>query len=133
MAWDFSAESFGREEQHMERRWDDGVQNVEDFPEDAARWTGEAVGKVESVPDRVEYGFDRAEDHVEYDVDRVEDKVENGWDNTVDAVEDAPENLAEWVGEGVGKVERMGDDVENFGDRMEGSYDQGRDEERYEY
>lgn len=117
----------------MERRWDDGVQDVEDLPEDAARWTGEAVGAVESVPDRVEYGVDRAEDRVEYGVDRVEDKVEDGWDNTVDAVEDAPENLAEWVGEGVGKVERFGDDVENFGEEMEGSYDQGRNEERYDY
>lgn len=117
----------------MEQRFDDGVQNVEDLPEDAARWTGEAVGAVESVPGRVEYGVDRAEDHVEYDVDRVENKVEDGWDNTVDAVEDAPENLAEWVGESVGKVEHVGDEVENFGDEVEGSYDQGRNEERYDY
>lgn len=116
----------------MERRFDDGVQDVEDFPEDAARWTGEAVGEIESVPDRVEDGFDRAEDNVEYGVDRAEDKVEDGWDNTVEAVEDAPENLAEWVGEGVGNVEQFGDEVENFGEGLEGSYDQGRDEERYD-
>ncbi|CAN8103082.1 unnamed protein product [Discula destructiva] len=100
-----AAEDFGREEQHMEQRFDNGVQDVEEFPED----------------------------HVEYDVDRAEDKVEDGWDNTVDAVEDAPENLAEWVGEGVGRVEHAGDEVENFGDEIEGSYDQGRNEERYDY
>lgn len=117
----------------MEQRWDDGVQNVEDFPEDAARWTGEAVGAVESVPDRVEYGVDRAEDRLEYGADRMEDKVEDGWDNTVEAVEDAPENFAEMVGEGVGKVERFGDEVEDFGDNMEESYDQGRNEQRYDY
>lgn len=127
------AEDFGREEEHMERRWDDGVQDVEEFPEDAARWTGEAVGAVESVPDRVEYDVDRAEDRVEQGWDNTEDRVEQGWDNTVDAVEDAPENLAEWVGEEVGEVERVGDEVENFGDGIEASYDQGRDEERYDY
>lgn len=127
------AEALGREEQHMERRWDDGVQDVEDFPEDAARWTGETVGAVESVPDRVEQGWDNAEDRVEQGWDNTEDRVEQGWDNTVEAVEDAPENMAEWVGEGVGKVERVGDEVENFGDEMESSYDQGRDEARYDY
>ncbi|KAF3767470.1 hypothetical protein M406DRAFT_350577 [Cryphonectria parasitica EP155] len=116
-----AAEDFGRAEEHVERKWDDGVQDVEDLPEDAARWTGEAVGAVESVPDRVEDDFDRAED-----------KVERGWDNTVDAVEDAPEDVAGWVGEGVGKVERFGDEVGDFGDSMEASYDQGRDEERYD-
>lgn len=127
----------------MERKWDDGVQRAEDIPEDAARWTGEAVGAVESVPDRVEGGFDRAEDRVEGGFDRAEDRieggfdragdrVEHGWDETKDAVENAPENAAGWVGEEVGKAERFGDSVENFGDRMESSYDQGRDEERYD-
>lgn len=136
------AEDIGRAEQHLERKWDDGVQNVEDFPEDAARWTGEAVGAVESVPDRVEdgwdrtedrveAGWDRTEDRVEAGWDRTEDRVEDGWDNTVEAVEDAPSNVAEWVGEGVGKVEHFGDEVEDYGDRLEQSYDQGRDEERY--
>lgn len=117
----------------MERHWDNGVQSVEDLPQDAARWTGEAVGTVESVPDRVEYDFDRAEDRVEDGFEDAGRKVEDGWDNTVDAVEDAPENMAEAVGEGVGKVERFGDSIENFGDSMEASYDQGRDEERYDY
>lgn len=116
----------------MERKWDDGVQRAEDIPEDAARWTGDAVGAVESVPDRVEGGFDRAEDRVEGGFDRAGDRVERGWDETKDAVENAPENAAGWVGEEVGKVERFGDSVENFGDRMESSYDQGRDEERYD-
>ncbi|PSS02254.1 hypothetical protein BD289DRAFT_422266 [Coniella lustricola] len=123
------SEGFGRQENRVERTWDNGVQDVEglpedaarwggeavgaaeDLPEDAARWTGEAVGAIESVPDRLEGDFDRAEDRVEYDVDRVED---------------APEEAAEWMGDEVGKVERFGDGVEE-------SYDQGRDEERYDY
>lgn len=117
----------------MDRRWDNGVQDVENLPEDAARWTGEAVGNVEAVPDRIEYGVDRAEDHVEDGFEDAGRTVEHGWDETVDAVEDAPENIAEDIGEGVGKVESWGDDVERFGDNMEASYDQGRDEERYEY
>lgn len=117
----------------MERHWDNGVQHVEDFPEDAAHWTGEAVGSVEAVTDKIEHGFDRAEENVEEGFENAGHKVEHGWDETVDAVEHAPENLAEGIGEGVGKVEHFGDSVEDFGDRMEASYDQGRDEERYDY
>ncbi|KAL1880091.1 hypothetical protein Daus18300_001454 [Diaporthe australafricana] len=149
-----AAESWNREEDRMERRFDDGVQDVEEFPEDAARWTGEAVGEVEAVPDRVEEGWDRTEENVEEGWDRagenieegwdrteenVEegwdragDKVEHGWDETVDAVEDAPENIAEGIGEGVGNVERFGDSVEDYGENLEESYDQGRDEARYD-
>ncbi|KAK2605632.1 hypothetical protein N8I77_008457 [Diaporthe amygdali] len=138
-----AAESWNREEDRMERRFDHGVQDVEEFPEDAARWTGEAVGEVEAVPDRVEEGWDRAEENVEEGWDRTEEnveqgwdraegKVEHGWDETVDAVENAPENIAEDFGEGVGKVERFGDSVEDYGERLEDSYDQGRDEARYD-
>ncbi|KKK15698.1 hypothetical protein ARAM_007464 [Aspergillus rambellii] len=79
-------------------RFEDGV---EDIPEDAARWTGEAVGGVE------------------YGVDRVENKVEHA----VDDVEDFPENAAEWVGDKVGDVERFGDNVDN-------AYDYGVEEGR---
>lgn len=117
----------------MERHWDNGVQNVEDFPEDAAHWTGEAVGSMEHGADRVEHGFEHAGDNVEQGFEHAGDNIEQGWDNTVDAIENAPENMAEAVGEGVGRVERFGDSVEDFGDRMESSYDQGRDEERYDY
>ncbi|KAL1849816.1 hypothetical protein Plec18170_007337 [Paecilomyces lecythidis] len=88
--------------------------NVADFPEDAARWTGEKVGEVEQVPDDIEDGYDRAK----Y-------RVEDGFDNAVDDVEDAPEEAAGWVGEKVG-------DVERFGDNMDNAYDQGEQEGRYE-
>ncbi|KAI3401779.1 hypothetical protein diail_8157 [Diaporthe ilicicola] len=64
--------------------------------------------------------------------DRARDKVEHGWDETVDAVEDGPENIAEGIGSDVGKVERYGDHVEDYGDGLEESYDQGRDEARYD-
>lgn len=138
-----AAESWNREEDRMERRFDDGVENVEEFPEDAARWTGEAVGEVEAVPDRVEEGWDRAEENVEEGWERTEENVqegwdrageniEEGWDDTVEAVENAPENIAEGIGEGVGEVERFGDSVEDYGETLEQSYEDGRDEARYD-
>jgi hypothetical protein len=149
-----SAESWNREEDRMERRFDDGVEHVEEFPEDAARWTGEAVGEVEAVPDRVEEvwdraeenveegwdragenieeGWERTEENVEEGWDRAGENIEDGWDETVDAVENAPENIAEGIGEGVGEVERFGDSVEDYGETLEESYEEGRDEARYD-
>lgn len=109
----------------MERHWDDGVHRAESFPEDAARWTGETVGSAE-------HGFDRAEEGVEHGFEHAGESVEHGWHSTVDAVEHAPENMAEGIGEGVGRVEHFGDSVENFGERLEESYEHGRDEERYD-
>lgn len=126
------AAAWDRGEDNIERRFDNGVQDFENLPQDAARWTGEAVGDVEAVPDRIEHGVDRAEDHIEDGFEDAGRTVEHGWDETVDAVEDAPENLAETVGEGVGKVEGFGDSIENFGDELETSYDQGRDDARYD-
>ena len=61
------------------------------------------MGEVEQIPENVEQGFDR-----------FGDGIERKWDNAVDDVEDAPENVAGWVGEKVGDVERFGDDVENL-------------------
>ncbi|KAL0254893.1 hypothetical protein SLS55_009417 [Diplodia seriata] len=149
----------------LEQKAEHAEGDVEELPEDAARWTGEAVGHVENIPNDVEQGWDRAENnveqgfdniennveqgwdnaenHVEQGWDNAEDKVEQGWDNaennveqgwdhTVEAVEDAPENAAEWVGEGVGNVERFGDEVKDYGDGLEASYDEGRDEARYD-
>jgi hypothetical protein len=86
-----------------------GVQDVEDFPEDAARWTGKKVGEVEDIPQ----------------------DIENKWDDTVQDVEDIPEDAAGWAGRRVGDVERYGDDVDRFGDNLDNSYDQGRDDARY--
>ncbi|KAL4942886.1 hypothetical protein BDV06DRAFT_191078 [Aspergillus oleicola] len=83
-------------------------QGVEDLPEDAARWTGEAVGEVEQVPERIEDGFDAMGNKIE---------------DAVDDVEDFPEDVAEWTGEKVGEVEQFGDDMEN-------AYDEGVDEGR---
>nr|POF27642.1 hypothetical protein CFP56_71451 [Quercus suber] len=92
-------------------------QNVEDFPEDAAEWTGRKVGEVEDIPQDVEQGFDR-----------FGNRVEQGWDNTVNDVEDAPENIAEWVGEKVGGVERFGDNLDNAYDEGKA---EGRDDDRW--
>ncbi|KIW88473.1 uncharacterized protein Z519_11042 [Cladophialophora bantiana CBS 173.52] len=87
----------------VENDFRDGVQDVENFPDNAARWTGEKVQEVEDIPQ---------------DIDRK-------WDNAVQDVEDVPEDVAGWAGRKVGDVERFGDDVDN-------AYDQGRDDARYD-
>ncbi|KAL6709857.1 hypothetical protein ACN47E_000642 [Coniothyrium glycines] len=95
--------------------------DVSNFPENAANWTGEQVGRVENFDDRVEQRYD----------------------NAVNDVEDFPENAARWTGEKVQAVEDIPQDIENkwdngvddveaFGDRMDNAYDDGRDEQRYD-
>ncbi|KAI4924258.1 uncharacterized protein J4E92_007339 [Alternaria infectoria] len=95
--------------------------DVSNFPENAAGWTGEQVGRAENFGD----------------------DVEQKWDNGVQDVEDFPENAAEWTGEKVQAVEDIPEDIENkwdnmtegveqFGDNMENAYDEGRDEQRYD-
>ncbi|EXJ66698.1 uncharacterized protein A1O5_10369 [Cladophialophora psammophila CBS 110553] len=102
------------EGEKVEDKWDDakddieddfrdGAQDVENFPDNAARWTGEKVQEVEDIPQ---------------DIDRK-------WDNAVQDVEDVPEDVAGWAGRKVG-------DVEGFGDNVDNAYDQGRDDARYD-
>jgi hypothetical protein len=104
---------------YAERKFDDGVNDVENFPDNAARWTGEQVGRVEDIPQDIEQGYDRAKWG-----------AENTFDNAVQDVADAPEDIANWAGRKVGDVERFGDDVENYGDNLDNAYDQGRNEGR---
>ncbi|OAL02928.1 hypothetical protein IQ06DRAFT_245717 [Phaeosphaeriaceae sp. SRC1lsM3a] len=110
-----------RDKYRMENRVDEFGNDISNFPENAAGWTGEQVGRVEN------YG----------------DRVENRFDNAVDDVEDFPENAARWTGEKVQEVEDIPqdienkwdnavDDVEGFGGRMDQAYDDGRDEQRYD-
>lgn len=75
---------------------------MEDFPDDAARWTGKKVGEIEDIPE----------------------DIENKWDNAVEDVEDVPDDVAGWVGRRVGGAER-------FGDNIADSYHEGRDDARY--
>ena len=98
----------------MEEKLDDGVQDVENFPDNAANWTGRKVGELEDVPHDLENDYDRAKWG-----------VENKFDNAVQDVEDVPqdigqgvEGVADWIGRKVG-------DVERFGDGVEGSFDAG--------
>ncbi|KAH7397448.1 hypothetical protein BKA66DRAFT_438006 [Pyrenochaeta sp. MPI-SDFR-AT-0127] len=113
------------EGEEMKEGWDRDKYRLENdvsnFPENAAGWTGEQVGRAEGFGDR----------------------VENRWDNAVDDVEDFPENAANWTGQKVQEVEDIPQDVENrwdnavdnvedFGDRMDNAYDDGRDERRYD-
>jgi hypothetical protein len=51
--------------------------------------------------------------------------VEDKFDNAIQDVEDVPDDIAGWTGRKVGEVERFDDGVED-------SYDDGRDEERYD-
>lgn len=65
------------EDKYRVDEWGNRVENnVEEFPENAAQWTGEKVGEVEGIPQDVEQGFDR-----------FGNRVERGWDDAVDGVE----------------------------------------------
>lgn len=114
-------EDWDEDKYKMEQRVDNFGNDVENFPENAANWTGQQVGNVENFGDR----------------------VENKWDNAVNDVEDFPEDAARWTGEKVQEVEDIPQDIENkwdgavdsvedFGDRMDNAYDEGRDEQRYD-
>lgn len=85
----------------MENSVDNGIQDVEDVPQDAAGWAGRRVG----------------------DVENFDGDVRRKWDNGVQDVEDAPEDVANWAGDKVG-------DVERFDDNMDNAYDNGRDSSR---
>lgn len=80
-----NVENFG---DNVEKKWDGAVDDVENFPENAAQWTGEKV-----------------------------QGVENTWDNAVDDVENFPESVAEWTGEKVQDVENWGGDMEEAYDQ----------------
>lgn len=91
---------------------------MNDFPENAAHWTGEKVLLYNLVnrpgnTDDVQVG----------EAEQIPDNIEAGWDNAVDNIEDAPENAAEWTGEKFGAVE-------SFGDGLEDAYDEGEAEGR---
>jgi hypothetical protein len=114
-------DDYERDKYRVENRVDEFGNDVSNFPENAAGWSGEQVGRVENFDDR----------------------VENRFDNAVDNVEDFPENAARWTGEKVQDVEDIPQDMENrwdnaendvadFGGRMNQSYDDGRDEQRYD-
>ena len=132
----------GKIDEHWDYDKDRFEQNVSDFPDDAANWTGRKViissyslpcslnyanpscskvGEVEDIPDNIEDRWDREED-----------RMENKWDNAVDDVQDFPDNAAEWAGDKVGDVERFGDDVDQFGDDMGNAFDECMDEGRYD-
>jgi hypothetical protein len=114
-------DDFERDKYRVENRFDEFGNDISNFPENAAGWTGEQVGRVENFDDR----------------------VENRFDNAVNDVEDFPENAARWGGEKVQEVEDIPQDIENkwdnaeddvaaFGGRMDQAYDDGRDEQRYD-
>ncbi|KAK7509968.1 uncharacterized protein IWZ02DRAFT_147689 [Phyllosticta citriasiana] len=96
---DATAELVGEGVGSVERRVNDAVQDVEEFPDDVERGAEEAGEWTE-----------RKWDDAVRDVEEIPQDVEGG-------VEDA----AEWVGEGVGEVEQ-------FGDGVEAAYDEGREE-----
>ncbi|KIW05681.1 uncharacterized protein PV09_03544 [Verruconis gallopava] len=122
--WRRDEEKFEYDKDRFENRVDYDVDRVEtdvvDFPDNAARWTGEKVGEVEAIPQDIEYDYDRAKWDAEARID-----------NAVQDVEDVPDDVAGWVGEKVGEVERFDDRVDAYKDGIEESYDFGRDEARY--
>ena len=103
-----------RDKYRMGQKVDDGVQDVENFPDNAANWTGRKVGEVEDIPQDIEQGYDRAK----YG-------MENKFDNAVEDVADIPQDIGQGV-EGVASwVGRKFGDVERFGEGMENSFDTG--------
>jgi hypothetical protein len=88
---------------YVENKFDDGVQDVEDFPEDTSRWAGRKVQEVEDIPQDIEGRVNRA----------------------VQDVEDVPNDVAGWAGREGGRIKRFDDNVDN-------AYDQGRNGERYD-
>ncbi|KAL4753133.1 hypothetical protein BDW72DRAFT_169381 [Aspergillus terricola var. indicus] len=60
----------------IENKVDDAVQDVEDFPENVAEWTGEKVGEVEQFGSNIENDVDSAVD----DVEEFGDNMENAYD-----------------------------------------------------
>ncbi|KAL9109867.1 MAG: hypothetical protein Q9227_005570 [Pyrenula ochraceoflavens] len=107
-------QDWDQDKARFENRIEDDVQNVENFPENAAGWTGRKVGEIEDIPQDIEQDYDRAKDG-----------VENTFDNAIEDVVDAPENVAGWTGEKIGDIERISDNVDQ-------AYDEGRDEGRYD-
>lgn len=65
-------ENFG---DRVENRWDNAVEDVEEFPENAAQWTGEKVQEVEDIPQDIENKWDNAMD----DVDRFENRMDDAY------------------------------------------------------
>lgn len=70
-------ENFG---DRVDQRWDNAVDDVEDFPENAARWGGEKVQEVEDIPQDVENRWDGAVAGVENFGDRMDDAYDDGRD-----------------------------------------------------
>ncbi|KAH7084332.1 hypothetical protein FB567DRAFT_79761 [Paraphoma chrysanthemicola] len=114
-------DDYEEDKYRAEARVDQWGNDISNFPENAAGWTGEQVGRVENFDDR----------------------VEQRWDNGVNDVENFPENAARWTGEKVQEVEDIPQDIDNkwdnavddvagFGGRMDQAYDDGRDEQRYD-
>ncbi|KAK5004569.1 hypothetical protein LTR60_006516, partial [Cryomyces antarcticus] len=108
---------YDREKYRLENRVENGIEDVEEFPENAARWTGRKIAdthvqEVEDIPQ-----------DIEQDYDRVKYGVENRFDNVVQDVEDVPDDVAGWAGRRVGDVERFDDNIDN-------AYDEGRYEGR---
>jgi hypothetical protein len=64
----------------VENRFDNAVNDVEDFPEDAARWGGEKVQEVEDIPQGIENRWDGAVGDVEQFGDRMDDAYDGGRD-----------------------------------------------------
>lgn len=64
-----------------ERKWDDGVNDVENFPENAARWTGETVQGIEDIPEDIAGGVGDVVGDVEGFGDRIEDSYDDGRDD----------------------------------------------------
>ncbi|KAH8702690.1 hypothetical protein GQ44DRAFT_631501 [Phaeosphaeriaceae sp. PMI808] len=109
----------------MKRRFDEFGNEITNFPENAAGWTGEQVGRAENFGDRVEYRVDEFGNDVENFPENAANWTGEQWDDGVQDIEDIPQDIEN-------KWDNAVDDVAEFGGRMDQAYDDGRDEQRYE-
>jgi hypothetical protein len=75
----WTGEQVGRVENlgdDVEQKWDNTVDDIENFPENAAEWTGEKVQEVEDIPEDIENKWDNMTEGVE----RFGDNMDNAYD-----------------------------------------------------
>lgn len=113
------------DENRTENRVEYDKNRVEDFPDDAAQW-GMFHGFLPScTPPHKQLLILYTGGRKVQQVEDIPQDIENKWDNAVDDVEDAPDRVADFFGREEGRVDRFDDGIQN-------SFDQGRDEERYD-
>lgn len=151
----------GNEGSYAQQTLSNTAQSLQDGPENIAYDIGATVDRADEYKNESEGVAERFTAKVADWFSGARNDVEGGLEEGVERVEDAPENAMAAVGEGVGNVERFGEDVgeavtdapydamrkvgegfedvrqagenvEQYGDNLGDAYQQGRDQEQYD-